>query len=166
MGSEASRFDAQALYDAVDAQRRERGLTWADLSKELHISTSTIKGMTKRAWGIELDGVLGLARWVGRTVESFAGADGGPPPRPGSHGRSGRFLRFDTAALYVALNAAREQRGLTWDQVAAEIWPAGPWGPNQLKRLAKGGRADVHSALAICDWLGRTIQSFQHETMF
>ncbi|HYU35346.1 MAG TPA: hypothetical protein VEW48_24595 [Thermoanaerobaculia bacterium] len=159
-------FDPQALYDAVDAQRREREMTWAALSKELGISTSTIKSMTKRRWGIELDGVIGLARWVGRTVESFAGGDGGPPPRPTSYAETGRFLRFDTAALYVALNAERERRGMTWEQVAAEIWPSGPWGQDLFKRMAKGGRSEVFSALAICEWLGRTIQSFEHETMF
>jgi transcriptional regulator with XRE-family HTH domain len=160
------KFDAQALYDAVDAQRRERGMTWAELSRELRISTSTIKRMTTRKWGIELDGVIGLTRWVGRTVESFAGGDGGPAPRPNSYGRTGRFLRFNTATLYAALNAERERRGMTWDQVAAQIWPAGPWGSSQLTGLARGGRSDVHSALAICEWLGSAIQSFQHETMF
>src|SRR5262245_50368801 len=84
------RFDPQALTDAVDAQRRARGMTWAALSKELGISTTTIQGMSKRKWGIELDGVIGLARWVGRTVESFAGGEGGPPPRPESYATSGR----------------------------------------------------------------------------
>jgi hypothetical protein len=163
---EKPKFDPQSLYDAVDAQRRERGMTWTDLTKELRVSTSTIKSMTKRKWGIELDGVIGLARWVGRTVESFAGADGGPPPRPGSYAKTGRFLRFNTAELYAAVNEERDRRALTWDQVAAEIWPSGPWGPSQLRRMAKGGRSDVSSALAICEWLGRTIQSFEHETMF
>src|SRR5262245_13498049 len=102
------KFDPQALFDAVDAQRRERGMTWSDLSKELRISTSTIKNMTTRKWGIELDGVMGMARWVGRTVESFAGGDGGPPPEPNSYGKTRRFLRFNTAALYAALNEERE----------------------------------------------------------
>ena len=139
-------------------------MTWADLSRELRISTSTIRSLPKRQWGIELDGVIGLTRWLGRTVESFAGGDGGPPPRSASHARTGRFLRFDTTALYAALTEERERRGITWNQVAAEI--GGPVGTNQLTGLAKGGRADVHAALAICGWLGRTIQSFQRESMF
>jgi ribosome-binding protein aMBF1 (putative translation factor) len=56
------RHIALATIAAVDAQRRERGMMWADLSKELRISTSTIRSMTKRKWGIELDGVIGLTR--------------------------------------------------------------------------------------------------------
>ncbi len=155
------RFDPQALLNAVDTQRRERGLTWRALSEQLGIATSTIRGMPHRRWGIELDGVIGLARWLGRTVESFAGGNGGPALAAGSQGTSGRFLRFRTTALYAALNAERERRGLAWDQVATEIWPAGPWGANQLRNLAKGGREDVSRALATCAWLGRTIQSFQ-----
>lgn len=158
-------FDPQALYDAVDAQRRARGMTWAELSRDVRISVSTIKGMTKRTWGIEVDGVIGLTRWLGRTVESFAGGDGGPAPQPRSVASTGRFVRFDTAALYVAMDAERQRRGMTWDQAAAEIWPSGPWGAKQLAGLARGGRSDVGSALAICGWLGRTIQSFQRESM-
>jgi hypothetical protein len=122
--------------------------------------------MPKRKWGIELDGVIGLAHWCGRTVESFAGADGGPLPTPGSHRSTPPFLRFNTAGLYVAVNEQRERRGLTWAQVAKEVWPSGPWGEAQLRHMAKGGRSDVYNALAICGWLGRTIQSFMHETLF
>ena len=155
------RFDAQALLDAVDAQRRDRGMSWSALSKELGIATSTIQEMPDRRWGIELDGVIALARWLGRTVESFAGGDGGPPPAPGS---SGRFQRFRTAALYAALDAERERRGLSWEQVAKQVWPSGPWGPDRLRNLAKGGRGEVHSAVACCEWLGKSIQSFQQES--
>lgn len=158
------KFDPQALFDAVDAQRRERGLTWSEVSAQLGVSASTIKGMTKRRWGIELDGVMAMARWVGRTVESFAGGDGTPPTQYPTHAKTRRFIRFDTAALYAALNEERERRGMTWDQVALEVWPTGPWGATQLKGLARGGRADVYSAVVICEWLGRTIESFQHET--
>jgi len=121
--------------------------------------------MTKRQWGIELDGVMGMTRWLGRTVESFAGGDGGPA-KSGVLTKSGRYTRFDTTALYAAVDEQRQRRRLTWEQVAFEVWPTGPSGPNQLKRLADGGRADVYSALAICGWLNRTILSFTHETMF
>ena len=87
-------------------------------------------------------------------------------PAAGTHRSNPPFLRFDTAALYAAVNEERERRGLTWAQVATEVWPLGPWGAAQLRHMAKGGRSDVYQALAICDWLGRTIQSFMHETWF
>ena len=153
-------FDPQALHEAVDARRRERGMTWAAVSKEVLVSVSTIKGMPKRRWGIELDGVIGMARWVGRSVESFAGGNG---VKGAESAKYARFPRFDTAALSDAVNKERIRRGLTWDQVAAEIWPGGPSGARQLRAMAKGGRSDVYKALAICGWLGRTIQSFQRK---
>ena len=158
-------FDPWALYEAIDVRRRELEMTWKELANELRVSTSTIKGMTKRQWGIELDGVMGMTRWLGRTVESFAGGDGGPP-KSGVLTKSGRYTRFDTTALYAAVDEQRQRRSLTWEQIALEVWPTGPWGLNQLKRLADGGRADVYSALAICGWLNRTILSFTRETMF
>jgi hypothetical protein len=160
------RFDPQALYDAIDAQRREREMTWSDLANELHVSISTIKGMTKRQWGIELDGVLGMTRWLGRTPESFAGGDGGPARKHGVLTESGLYTRFNTVALYEAVDTERQKRGMTWEQVAAEIWPAGPWGSAQLKQLAKGGRADVYKTLAICRWLNKTIESFTRAAFF
>jgi hypothetical protein len=159
------KFDPKALTDAVDAERRARGLTWAALSRQVHVSTSTIKGMADRRWGVELDGVLGLTRWLGRTVESFAGGDGGPAPNPADFRPAPPFLRFDTRALHAAVDKQREERGITWNDAAREIWPDGPWGADQLKKLAKGGRTDVSSALAIVEWLGATISAFTRLSM-
>jgi hypothetical protein len=163
-GSTDMVFNPQSLYDAIDVQRRARGLTWNQVAKELGVSVSTIKGMTKRTWGIELDGVMGMTRWLGRTVESFAGRDGGPAPEFGVLTKSGRYIRFDTTLLFAAVDAERQRRGMTWEQVAAEVWPNGPWGAKRLKGLANGGRGEVYGALAICGWLGRTIQSFTRQT--
>jgi transcriptional regulator with XRE-family HTH domain len=64
------RFDTQALYDALEAQRTKRGLTWTDVARETGVSTSTLTG-TRRGGRLEVDGVLAMARWLGRTVESF-----------------------------------------------------------------------------------------------
>jgi len=64
------RFDTQALYDALEAQRTARGLTWTDVARETGVSTSTLTG-TRRGGRLEVDGVLSMARWLGRTVESF-----------------------------------------------------------------------------------------------
>jgi transcriptional regulator with XRE-family HTH domain len=158
-----AKFDAAALVDAVDARRKQLGLTWKQLSEELHVSTSTIKGMPTRKWGIELDGVIGLCAFLGRTVESFAGRDGGEPTTPA--GRFPPFPQFSTVELYEAVNEKRTARGLTWEEAGREIWPAGPWGADQLKRLAKGGRTDVASALAVTQWLGVPIACFVNKAM-
>ena len=64
------RFNAAALYAAMDAQRRARGMSWADVGRELGIAPSTLT-RTKRGGRMEVDGMLAMVRWVGRTVESF-----------------------------------------------------------------------------------------------
>jgi transcriptional regulator with XRE-family HTH domain len=64
------RFDSHALYDALDAQRRTRGLTWRQVAADVGVSPSTLTG-TKRGGRLEVDGALAMVRWLGRTIESF-----------------------------------------------------------------------------------------------
>ena len=68
--NDAGRFDAQALYAALDAQRQARHLTWQQLAAEIGVSASTITH-TRIGGRMEVDGMLAMVRWLGRTVESF-----------------------------------------------------------------------------------------------
>ena len=54
----------------MDEQRRSRGLTWTHVGRELGISPSTLT-RTRRGGRMEVDGMLAMVRWLGRTVESF-----------------------------------------------------------------------------------------------
>ena len=64
------RFDTAALYEALDAHRRARGLTWAEVAAETGVAASTLT-RTRLGGRLEVDGMLSMVRWVGRTVESF-----------------------------------------------------------------------------------------------
>src|SRR5579864_2607684 len=64
--------------------------------------------------------------------------------------------RLDVAALYVTLDSEREQRRLSWRQVAHE---AGV-GPSTLSRMAQGNRPDVDSFVALVQWLGVPAEQF------
>lgn len=64
--------------------------------------------------------------------------------------------RLDVAALYVTLDSERQQRGLSWRQVAQE---AGV-GPSTLSRMANGNRPDVDSFVALVHWLGVPAEQF------
>ena len=68
--TDAGRFNARALYAALDAQRCSRGLTWRDVAAEVGVSPSTLT-RTKLGGRLEVDGTLAMVRWLGRTVESF-----------------------------------------------------------------------------------------------
>lgn len=64
------RFDTRALYQALDAQRTARGLTWADVGRETGVAAATLKN-TQKGGRLEVDGMLAMVHWLGRTVESF-----------------------------------------------------------------------------------------------
>src|SRR5436853_7839735 len=64
--------------------------------------------------------------------------------------------RLDVAALYVTLDSERQQRGLSWRQLAHE---AGV-GPSTLSRMAQGKRPDVDSFVALVQWLGMPAEQF------
>lgn len=64
------RFNAAALYAALDAQRRARGMSWAQVAAAIGVSASTLT-RTKRGGRMEVDGMLAMVRWLNRTAESF-----------------------------------------------------------------------------------------------
>jgi len=66
------------------------------------------------------------------------------------------MVRFDAKALYAALDQTREQRGLTWKQVAQEIGVA----EATIKRTRIGGRMEVDGMLAMVNWLGADVETF------
>ena len=64
------RFDAKVLYDALDAERLARNLTWQELSRQIGVSASTMQRLSQGG-RLEVDGMLAMVKWLGRTVESF-----------------------------------------------------------------------------------------------
>ena len=66
----AGRFNTAALFEALDAQRRARSLSWAQVAAEVGVSPSTLT-RTKLGGRMEVDGMLAMVRWLGRSVESF-----------------------------------------------------------------------------------------------
>ncbi len=161
-------FDIDALYIALDTQRRSRGMSWLQVVREISgrsrrvpartISPSTLSGMRRRR-AVEGDGVLQMLRWLRRTPESFvqgyndAATEGAALSEAGDKG----VLRFDTRAMYLALDAQRIDRGMTWKQVADEI---GGLNPASLTRLSKGGRTGFPQVMRIVRWLGHPAASF------
>ena len=64
------RFDANALYQALDKERSNRGITWKEISDEIHVSVTTIK-RTKLGGRMEVDGMIAMVDWLGVPVETF-----------------------------------------------------------------------------------------------
>jgi transcriptional regulator with XRE-family HTH domain len=152
-------FDLQALQDALDAERRARGLSWAALARAVGVSASTLRRLgTRRA--VEGDGVLQMLRWLGRSPESFVSGGG---PRDGDSvalpTAPRGVLRFDARALHAALEARRRDGGMTWEEVAAAI---GGTNAGALRRLRGGGRVAFPPVMRVCAWLGEPVARFVH----
>ena len=157
------KFDMQAFYAAVDAERRARSLTWTELlaginkafegTSSIPISVSTVQGMLKKR-SVTSAVVLQILRWLRRSPESFlAGSDAVSRPEemlpePGP----GRVLRFDTRAMHAVLNEERVRRGLSWKQVAGEL-PG--FSAGMLMNLAQGPLVGFPRVMFITQWLNR-----------
>lgn len=64
--------------------------------------------------------------------------------------------KLDTDALYAALDAKREGRGLSWRQLSKEVGVS----PSTMTRLANGQRPDVDAFAALVNWLGQSADTF------
>jgi transcriptional regulator with XRE-family HTH domain len=64
------RFDAEALYEAMDRKRAARGVTWAQVAKETGVSQATLR-RTREGGRLEVDGMLAMVSWLGVPVETF-----------------------------------------------------------------------------------------------
>lgn len=114
-------FDLRRLHQDIDTQRQELALSWAALSKEVGVSTSTIRRY-KDAEDAEADGVLLLIRWVGKSPEQYVeGASGGELLRDGG------WVRVDTARIAKALDdpAVARRNRLTIQGLIAAAQKAG-----------------------------------------
>jgi len=159
-------FALRALYDALDAQRRERGMSWTAVASEVNrfrttlrpIAVSTITSLREKPVG-EGDGILQMLLWLGRTPESFVpsipDADSAPYRLPAL--RTGQILRWDTRALFDAINAERARRQLTWTAMAREIRG---FTPNMLTNLSKGGRTGLPHVMRMVRWLAQPAVTF------
>ena len=167
-----SDFSLRALYDAIDAQRQARQLSWAAVSGEINrfekerhpVASSTIKGIATNAVA-EGDGVLQLLLWLKRSPESFI------PDFPNADDEryrlpeiaTDRILRFDVKTIHSALEGERKQRSLSWMQVATEI---GGHTPAMLTRLEEGGRVGFPGVMRITRWLNRPAVEFTHASIW
>jgi len=64
--------------------------------------------------------------------------------------------RFDSKALYQALDEQRRSRDLTWDEVATEIGVS----KATISRTKGGGRMEVDGMLAMVARLGVPVERF------
>jgi hypothetical protein len=164
-------FDMNALSAALDAERSARNLSWVELTVEINepfrgtpsipISVTTIRNMRAKR-SVTSAVVLQILRWLGRTPESFLAGQKLPSKANEMLPAAGpsRILRFDTRAIYAALNAERVKREMTWRQVANEL-PG--FTESMLTNLATGPLIGFPRVMMLTQWLSRPAVSFVRE---
>jgi len=65
------RFDAKALYVALDEQRRTREMSWEQVAAAIGVSVGTIT-RTRTIGRLEVDEMLAMVSWLGVPAETFA----------------------------------------------------------------------------------------------
>lgn len=73
-------FAQSAFYAAVDAKRRERGLTWKQVAAESGVGASTLTRMGQGK-GPDAKGLAALVSWSGLSLDSFVRIDRKPRPQ-------------------------------------------------------------------------------------
>lgn len=68
------RFDARAVYAALDEQRRSRGLTWRQTALEIGGVSVPMLTRLAKSGRLGVRAVVTMAAWLGRPVESFTHA--------------------------------------------------------------------------------------------
>jgi hypothetical protein len=165
-------FDCDALFSALDAERGLRGMGWYELADELWQQSSDLNaeltdhplcgGAVQR---LQVRGAtscqyaLFMLRWLGRPPEDFLTGpvvDVGDVRLPPA-GIDQR-LRWDLNELHTALNGQRQERLLTWAQLAQELGCT----PSRLTNLRTARLADMNLAMQVTQWLGQPAAAFIH----
>lgn len=169
MAARGDDFSIDALYNALDAEREERGISWTHLTRELNalfkdvtaarpIATSTVTGMCDRG-GLNGNGVIQMLIWLKRTPESFC------PSWP-VKGKliptttPDRIVRWNGPKIHEAIDAERMKRGMTWKTVADEIGVGIGTSPAALKALARTPSLGFPAGMRIFRWLGKPAADF------
>ena len=165
-------FDCGALFSALDAQRRERGLGWYELADELWQQSAELNSRRtdhplcggavyrlKERCATSCQYGLFMLRWLRRAPEDFLTGpvvDVGDVRLPDAD--TGSRLRWNLNELHAALNEQRQEDGLTWAELARDL----DCTPNRLTNLRTARLADMDLVMRVTQWLGRPAAAFIH----
>ena len=154
-------FDDEAFWAALDAERRARDMSWAQVNREIGwISPLTFtRWRERRSSACQV--VMPFIQWVGRTPESLmvgaGGSDGELLPDPGE----GRWRWYwDILELRAQLESRRTEREMTWPEVADEMGCS----RDDIKFLYRTRYGtSMTFAMRAARWLDRTAASLMWE---
>ena len=114
MGGRSGWFDGGAFYEALDAVRRSRQITWKQVAEESGVSASTL---TRMAQGRrpDVDGLAALTAWSGLIADDYIRSDADRPSAEPlalitTHLRSDKNLTTESAIALDQLIKATYER--------------------------------------------------------
>ena len=109
------RFDAEAFYSALDAERRSRQQTWKKVAEDAQVSASTL---TRMAHGRrpDVDSMAALVAWSGLSADTFV-RDEQPRSEPGSLSMISAYLKSDPHLTPEAADALDELMKATYERM-------------------------------------------------
>ena len=167
-------FDGEKLIRALDEKRSARALPWTGLAVELWDQSAELNARlggdalcpgalyrTSLRGTMSCQYALPILRWLGRPPEDFLvgeRADRGDAaiPEVGPDKR----LRWDLAELHRAVDRRRQDRGLTWVALGAELGCT----PNRLTNLKTARLADMGLVMRLTQWLEEPAAHYIHAT--
>ena len=113
-----------------------------------------------------------LAKIVAQRTEIAFGATKRSRSSNSSRAPAQPLANFDARALWSALDAERNARGLSWPALTTEIWQQSdllndrrkdhPISPSTVANMARRGSVSCQHALFMLRWLGRSPEDFLH----
>jgi transcriptional regulator with XRE-family HTH domain len=74
MPDKRGHFDAMGFYQALDATRRARQITWRQVAREAGVTASTLTRMAQRKRP-DVDSLAALTAWSGLRADDFVRSD-------------------------------------------------------------------------------------------
>ena len=159
-------FDLRALYEALDERRRSRDLTWAALTAEVNrhrtrlhpIAQSTITSLKKKSVG-EGDAIFKRSFGSAERRRALCPALRTPTRRAFSYQRcrGGQILRWDTRALFAALNGPASGTRADMDRGCARC--AGSHSHN-VDEPGNGASHRIPRVMQLVRWIGEPEVTF------
>ena len=118
MSKKSGHFDAMGFYQALDATRAARGITWRKVAVESGVAASTLTRMAqgKRP---DVDSLAALTAWSGLSADDFVrGAEAATQPEPLA--MISAYLRSDASLSPKAASALAEIIKVSYDQLRHE----------------------------------------------
>jgi hypothetical protein len=170
-------FDCDAFFNALDVQRRDRGLGWYELADELWRQSSDLNAQRsgdhplcggavqrlRERGATSCQYALFMLRWLHRAPEDFLAGpvvDVGDVRLP--EARTDSRLRWDLHQLHTVLNEERRQQNLTWAELAGQL----DCTPSRLTNLRTARLADMALAMRITQWLRQPAAAFIHPALW